>query len=414
VEFFREGHTGYEDSVFTVSGLTGNIRELLEGSFSAVWVEGEISNFKRHSSGHMYFSIKDPGASIACVLWRGRQANMLFQLRDGLHVKIFGRITVFEKYGKYQLDVIQIIPVGEGNLQQAFFELKQRLFEEGLFDDALKKPVPRFPRIIGVVTSPTGAALQDIISVIGRRFPCVTIVVSPARVQGDGAAPEIARAIGQLNDLGGVDVIIAGRGGGSLEDLWAFNEEIVARAVYDSVVPVVSAVGHEVDVTICDFAADVRAPTPSAAAELVVPDKKELLLTIETLHENMAGLALQQIAGKQRVVASVVSGYAFRSMENYVQQRMQQADAMAEKLSAAAVRRIEKSRASYEKISGRLCAMDPNSVLKRGYSITSLKSSGSVVTSSEQVESGDILETTFSSGQALSVVKQVLQEGGDT
>ncbi len=249
--------------IYTVSSLTHEIKMLLETSFPRLWVEGEISNYKAHSSGHIYFTLKDENAQIRCAMWRFKAGELLFRLEDGLKVIVEADIQVYEKSGNYQLIVQQLQPAGIGALQLAFEQLKQRLRAEGLFDEAHKKPLPTFPERVGVITSPTGAAIRDIISVVHRRFPAVQLILYPVRVQGEGAAEEIVHAIKDFNEFKEVDVLIVGRGGGSLEDLWAFNEEKVARAIYASRIPVVSAVGHEVDFSISDFVADRRAATPT-------------------------------------------------------------------------------------------------------------------------------------------------------
>ncbi|MFQ5772424.1 MAG: exodeoxyribonuclease VII large subunit, partial [bacterium] len=281
-----------EEKHYSVSELTRQIKFLLESSFPEIWVQGEISNFTHHSSGHMYFSLKDENAQISCVMWRSRNQHLFFTPQDGMKVILDARITVYEKRGAYQLDVLQMQPAGVGELQLAFEQLKNRLREEGLFSEEFKKPIPLYPERIGIVTSPTGAAVQDLISVLQRRFPGIEIIINAARVQGEGAATEIARAIDDFNDYGKVDVLIVGRGGGSLEDLWAFNEEVVARAVFRSKIPIISAVGHEVDFTICDFVADLRAPTPSAAAELAVRHRDELHAFLKTNLETTTNLIL--------------------------------------------------------------------------------------------------------------------------
>src|SRR6266403_1471667 len=266
--------------VLSVTELTHRVKDLLEERFPSVWVEGEISNVRSPSSGHIYFTLKDSGAQLAVVLFRGVAVKVGFKLKDGLQVIAFGDISVYEKSGQYQLVARRLLPKGLGALQLAFEELKQRLAKEGLFDSARKKPIPALPQRIGLVTSPTGAAIRDFLNIIGRRFPNVHIIIHPVRVQGEGAAQEIADAIDEFNALHAsrrlpLDVLIVTRGGGSLEDLWAFNEEVVARALARSNIPTISAVGHEIDFTIADFVADLRAPTPSAAAELVVKSKDE-------------------------------------------------------------------------------------------------------------------------------------------
>ena len=282
-------------AVLTVSELTRRLQETLEERFPAVWIEGEISNYRLYGSGHAYFTLKDADAQIRAVLFRNRGRRIKFEPADGLHVMAFGSIEVYPQRGEYQLVIELLEPKGLGALQLAFEQLKARLQAEGLFDHARKRELPRFPRKIGIVTSPSGAAIRDMLRVIDRRFGELHIVIAPCRVQGDGAAEEIAQGLRDLNALGGVDIIIVGRGGGSLEDLWAFNEEAVARAIAASKVPVVSAVGHEVDFTISDFVADLRAPTPSAAAELVVREKQAV---VDSLGRERA--ALRSEAGSMR------------------------------------------------------------------------------------------------------------------
>src|SRR5262245_43519597 len=270
-------------AVLTVSQLTEQLRGVVEERFPAMWVEGEVSNFRLYGSGHAYFTLKDEGAQLRAVLFRNRMRRLRFEPGDGQYLLAFGSLEVYAQRGEYQFVVELLEPRGLGALQLAFEQLKQRLGAEGLFDPGRKRALPRFPRKIGIATSPSGAAVRDMLRVIGRRFAGLSIVVAPCRVQGEGAAREIAEAIGDLNALGDVDVIIIGRGGGSLEDLWAFNEEAVARAIANSKVPVVSAVGHEVDVTIADFVADVRAATPSNAAELVVREKQAVAESVGDL-----------------------------------------------------------------------------------------------------------------------------------
>ncbi|MES2766690.1 MAG: exodeoxyribonuclease VII large subunit, partial [Bacteroidota bacterium] len=265
------------DNSISVTQLTRTIRGILEETFEGIRVSGEISNFKHHSSGHRYFTLKDEGAQIGCTMWRTRSLG--FVPADGMKVVVFGNISVYPPQGKYQIDCITMMPLGKGDLHLAFELLKEKLARAGYFDPSRKRPLPLFPLKIGVITSPTGAAVRDILSTLERRMPACEIYFRPALVQGDGAAEDIAEAIYQLNNLD-CDVIIAGRGGGSLEDLWAFNTEIVARAIFESRVPFVSAVGHETDFTIADFVADIRAATPTAAAELVTPRSKTEMLQI--------------------------------------------------------------------------------------------------------------------------------------
>src|SRR5438874_8296141 len=273
--------------VFTVSELTRSIRGTLEAKFGAVWVQGEISNYKLHPSGHQYFTLKDQRAQISCVIWRDTMASPRQPLVDGAQVQIYGTVTVFESQGKYQLRVEILQPRGVGMLQAKFEALKRKLEAEGLFATERKRPLPKFPRRIGIVTSPTGAAIRDLLNVLRRRAPWLQILINPVRVQGTGAAAEIAVAIRELATANEnwlpVDLIVVARGGGSIEDLWEFNEEIVARTIVDVGVPIVSAIGHEIDFTIADFVADLRAPTPSAAAELIAPDIVDLRRRVDEL-----------------------------------------------------------------------------------------------------------------------------------
>ena len=285
----REPAEGRAKTVFSVSDLTANIRNLLESEYAQVWVEAEISNCRLWNTGHLYFTLKDPGAQIKAVMFRSDIRTLKFRPEDGLHVVVRGRISVYDPKGEYQLICERMEPHGLGALQLAFDQLKRRLQAEGLFDAARKRALPALPRKIGIVTSLDGAAIRDIIKVLGRRYPNAHLVIRPARVQGEGAAGEIARGLRDIVKVPSIDVVIVGRGGGSVEDLWAFNEEVVARAIAASPVPVISAVGHEVDVTIADFAADVRAPTPSAAAEIVVARKEDFCTHIERLNDRLTG-----------------------------------------------------------------------------------------------------------------------------
>ncbi len=272
-----------EKTILTVSQLTALLRGVLEENFEQLWLQGEVSNLSYPSSGHCYFTLKDPGAQIRCVMFKSAVKNLKFRLTDGMKLIARGRISVYDQRGEYQLICEYVEPDGIGALQTAFLQLKEKLALEGLFSEAHKAPLPRFPHTVGVITSPTGAAIHDVLHILKRRFASLNVQLYPVRVQGEGSAVEIARAIDEMNRLAEVDVLIVGRGGGSLEDLWAFNEEVVARAIFRSRIPVISAVGHETDWTICDFVADMRAPTPSAAAELVIASREELRSRIEEL-----------------------------------------------------------------------------------------------------------------------------------
>lgn len=277
------------ENIFSVSEITAHIKNILESTITPLWIKGEISNYKKHSSGHMYFTLKDESSSLLCVFFRQFNHYLRFEPESGMEVMCYGQIRVYERSGQYQLYVNQMRPLGIGELEIAFRKLKEKLEEEGLFDEFHKKSIPEYPARIGIVTSPTGAAIQDMKNVLSRRFP-VNIYLYPAHVQGEGAAQEIAEGIREFNRRKNVDVIIIGRGGGSIEDLWPFNEEIVAREIYASKTPIISAVGHETDFTIADFVADLRAPTPSAAAELVVPERTALQHTLLSYAERMQNI----------------------------------------------------------------------------------------------------------------------------
>jgi exodeoxyribonuclease VII large subunit len=385
-----------EKNVVTITELTRQIKQSLETSFPRVWVEGEISNFKHHTSGHLYFTLKDEGAQLSAVMWRSRVSNLTFPPEDGMKVIARGSITVYPPRGNYQIDVEQIQPVGIGELQLAFERLKQKLAAEGLFDPARKKPIPEFPERIGIITSETGAALQDIRSVLSRRHPSVEVILASVRVQGAGAAEEIGDAIEQMNRYGGIDVLIVGRGGGSLEDLWAFNEERVARAIYASKIPIVSAVGHEIDFSIADFVADLRAPTPSAAAELVVRDRTELLEDIGNLCYTMCGAIDTQMSSFRERVASLLTSYSFNRPRDLVREFSQRVDEFDRSLGLSFNHIARTAHQRYDSLRYQLQALNPHGVLKRGYSI--VRKEGRIVSSSRLLHRGDEAEIQFHDG----------------
>ncbi len=391
--------------VYTVSRLTREIKELLEMSFPRLWVEGEISNFKRHSSGHLYFTLKDDKAQINCAMWRFRANGLIFQPQDGMQVLVEGEVQVYEKGGYYQLVVHQMQPAGVGALQMAFEQLKKKLHAEGLFDEKFKKPIPQYPERIGVVTSPTGAAIRDIISVITRRFPGVQIILYPVRVQGEGAAEEIARAIREFNEFGDIDVLIVGRGGGSLEDLWAFNEEIVARAIFESRIPVISAVGHEIDFSIADFVADRRAPTPSAAAEMAVKDRLELLGMVKYFEEKLYTTIVKIIGQYQDKIAAIQQSYAFRKPEDVIYQKMQRVDELQKNLSTAINHLLEVHQHRLNGFRNHLQALNPEAILQRGYSIC--YKDGEIIKDVKQLHVLDMVNVRVARGHFLSQVQLI-------
>ena len=406
-------------AVLSVSELTRRLQEVLEERFPAVWVEGEISNYRLYGSGHAYFTLKDAESQIRAVLFRNRGRRIKFEPGDGLHVMAFGSIEVYPQRGEYQLVIELLEPKGLGALQLAFDQLKTRLAAEGLFEQARKRELPRFPRKIGVVTSPSGAAIRDILRVIGRRFGDLHIVIAPCRVQGDGASEEIVQGIRDLNALGGVDVIIVGRGGGSLVDLWAFNEEAVARAIAASKVPVVSAVGHEVDYTIADFVADLRAPTPSAAAELVVREKQAVVESLAQLRARLERFAARPLRDLERRVDELTARLR-REMRNEVgrahhrlalaTRALRASDPVARmardrhrletlqsRMATLIHRRRDRARYALQTAVGRLDSLSPLAVLGRGYSLTRTPA-GEIVHSPAQVRVGDPIRVLLQRG----------------
>ena len=370
-----------EKKPLSVSELTSQIKALLEKQFSHLWVEGEISNFHRHSSGHWYFTLKDEGAMIRCASFRMQNRLIRFSPEDGLTVRIRGRISLYDVRGEYQIIVDSMEPSGIGALQLAFEQLKAKLEAEGLFDENHKRPLPRLPRCIGVVTSPTGAAVRDIINIIKRRNEGIRILIAPAKVQGEGAAEEIRRAIELLNSREDVDVIIVGRGGGSMEDLWPFNEEIVARTIYNSRLPVISAVGHETDFTIADFVADLRAPTPSAAAEIVAAARDEIYNLISSLRNSMVSRVKYRLMEINRSISAMEIGRVFNSVLSLMHTTSQRFDEILFAMEIALRKTQTKRRAHFESSIRRLHSADIRRTVveRRGhYSLLSSKILGSI------------------------------------
>jgi exodeoxyribonuclease VII large subunit len=399
--------------VFTVSELTANVKYLLETNFQSVWVAGELSNVRIPASGHCYLTLKDAGAQIAGVIWRSTLARVKFEIEDGMKVAVRGSVTVYEPRGNYQIIIDKIEPEGIGALQLAFLQLRDKLQKEGLFDLDKKKPIPFLPRRIGIVTSPTGAAIRDMLNVIGRRFPGIDIILAPVRVQGDGAREEIAEAIKSLNLLNagrlsglpatGIDVMIVGRGGGSLEDLWAFNEEIVARAVFASDIPVISAVGHEIDFTIADFVADLRALTPSEAGEKVVPRKDQLLETLVSRRAALATALRNRVLLMRRRLETLARSYAFRAPLEMLHREEQRLDDVSARMFSAAMMLMSASREKVAGIAGRLDNLSPLKVLSRGYSVTT--KGGESLKNAADVKEGDEIETRLHKGTIHSKVQ---------
>ena len=357
------------NKVLSVSEITGLIKQTLEEEFSEINVIGEISNFKAHISGHWYFTLKDSSAQISCTMWKGINSYVFFTPQDGMKIIISGRITVYPPRGNYQIDVRSMKPAGVGELQAAFEKLKQKLSAEGLFDEKHKKPIPKFPKKIGIVTAIDGAAFQDMKSIAARRFPLTELVISSCKVQGEGAAEEISKSIKLLNQEKDIDVIIVGRGGGSLEDLWAFNEEIVARTIFESKIPIVSAVGHEIDFTISDFAADLRAATPSAAMELVTPDKDELFAFIDEFSDYFPAKMLDIVFDLKDNVDNLISSYGFKNLADVVKQKNQILDNLLFRFQKRFENKLLERKNNLKIIEGAIQSFNIGNTLKRGFTL---------------------------------------------
>lgn len=399
--------------IFTVEELTKVIKAALEGEelFCDLWVRGEISNSKIHTSGHFYFTLKDTKASLKCVMFRSRSVNLSFSPQDGMRVLVKGSISVYEQGGQYQLYAEEIHLDGIGEMYLALEQLKERLAAEGLFAPERKRPIPLLPRRVGVVTSLTGAALRDIVSVIRRRFPAMGIIVSPAMVQGEDAPLQISQAIEALNNCGEkIDVIIVGRGGGSKEELWAFNHEAVVRAIASSRIPVISAVGHQTDFTLADFASDLRAPTPSAAAELAVCEYREIVDTVNYLEEQLFNLMEERINEEKDYLNGLVSRLQFFDPRRQVEQYAQRVDELAERLFIALDRECKIIRQKLAGMTGRLAALSPLQVLARGYAICQ-KDDGTILRTAAEIREGDTLHVRLSQGRLDCLVTQ--KEGED-
>jgi exodeoxyribonuclease VII large subunit len=437
--------------IWNVSQLTRRIKSLLEMQISYVWLSGEISNWRVSPAGHAYFTLKDANSQIDAVMFRGKLMHVRFGPDSGLEVIVHGQVTVYERRGNYQIVCEDMQPKGMGALQLAFERLKAKLQEEGLFDQEHKKPLPMLPHRIGIVTSPTGAAIRDILNVINRRFAQVHITLFPARVQGEEAAEEIVEGIRVL-DQRGVDVIIIGRGGGSLEDLWPFNEEVVVRAVYDCETPIISAVGHEIDFSLSDFAADVRAATPSAAAELVVREQDALLKDICGYRDRLIRIVRQQTAQRRQRLDTARRHYVFRNPEQLVAQRRQQTDEMRMRLQQVALDDMRRTRVRVDRavrslallsprqqilrtterlrslrrrlatsgmhstepwrrrfltLVGRLDALSPLGILARGYAIAWKQPGRILVRRASQLEPGDSVDLQFGKGTATARIETI-------
>ena len=385
-------------TVYSVAELNNYVKGVLDNdeNLKHIFVTGEISNYKAHYSGHLYMTIKDEAASVKAVMFAGNASRLRFKPENGMKVLIFGTISLFPRDGSYQLYISDMQPDGIGALSIAFEQLKAKLEKEGLFSDIYKKPIPRFPKRIGVVTSETGAAVQDIFNVLYRRYPMAQVVLRPSKVQGTGAAEDIAKAICVFNEFDAADVLIVGRGGGSIEDLWAFNEEIVARAVFDSHIPVISAVGHETDYTICDFVADLRAPTPSAAAELAVPDKIELKAGLLSYQKHLLELTKNKITEERGKILAIKQKNVMRDPATRINDNRRELLFLSEALSNLATSDLERNKSKFYNLAGKLDALSPLKVISRGFAL--VENNGKVVISKEQVAVDDDIILTVSDG----------------
>lgn len=407
-EYGGSGNGRFPDAL-TVTQLNDYIKRLIDGNapLSSVYVKGEISNFKNHyGTGHYYFTLKDEGSQLKAVMFKSAAAKMKFMPENGMKITAHGRISSFVRDGAYQLYCDSMEPDGVGALYIAFEQLKNRLASEGLFDPSKKKPLPKIPMRVGIITSATGAAIRDMINVCGRRFPAATLILYPSLVQGPGAPAELISGMQYFNQTSSVDVIIIGRGGGSIEDLWAFNDEGLARAVAQSRIPVISAVGHETDFTICDFAADCRAPTPSAAAELAVPDTMELKRKIQNIITREAGVIMSMIGMRRERLNTLSSSRAISNPMNHIDDKRMLIGMLADRMTRSTENTVRLKATLLARDAGRLEALNPLSIISRGYSAV-YKEDGHLVRSVCDIELGDRVEFKTTDGSAVCTVEEI-------
>ncbi len=396
----------FSPATLTVSDLNRYLRQLLESDpiLQNLWIRGEVSNFARPASGHIYFTLKDASAAIRCVMWRNSAMRLAFPLRDGMAVEVHGSLNVYEMGGQVQLYIDAIRPAGEGALYQKFLQLKARLEAEGLFEQARKRPLPAFPRSIGIVTSPTGAALQDMLNVLRRRYPLASVVVSPTPVQGDEAPPAIVAALERLNRIASPEVIILARGGGSLEDLWPFNDERVARAIAASAAPVVTGIGHETDFTIADFTADLRAPTPTAAAELVSPNRADLKAGLDDQTTRLRQVFQGRLDSMRWEIEASLNRLHRFSPSGLIRNNRQRLDELERRSAKAVDHNLSLRQARLEGLRTRLASLNPQAILLRGYALITRSGTGELVRSTLQAQPGDELVVQVSDGTFLTQV----------
>lgn len=398
-----------QPQAYTVSAVTRIIKSTLEETLQSIWVQGEISGYIHHSSGHRYLSLKDDKAVIKVTIWRSAGGTLKFEPENGQKVLVFGDISVYEKGGNYQLNCRKMVPVGVGELELAFRQLHEKLTNEGLFDHDRKKPIPQYATKIGVVTSPTGAAIRDIIQIARRRNNSVELIIYPATVQGDGAEVTIAKGIEYFNRRDDIDIIITGRGGGSLEDLWCFNTEEVVRAIVASRIPVISAVGHEVDTTLADLAADMRAPTPSAASELAVWSKEEYSNIIKTNIYQQTRALKNMVESARQELNGLLLRPVFQRPEDIITQRQQYLDSLVRLLRAGGNNSFEKAKNKLSLIASRLDALSPLKILARGYSVSRKHPGKELLRSIGDLKTGDEIETILGDGSIISKAQKIIK-----
>lgn len=388
-----------EKKIFTVTEITKYLKDILaqDPLVNNIWISGEISNFHHHSSGHMYFTLKDQNSAISAIMFKGYNSQLKFQLEDGLKVIAHGYISIYEPRGTYQFYIDSMEPAGKGALYLAFEQLKEKLEKEGLFDLVHKNKIPLLPKKIGIVTSPTGAAIRDILSVIQRRFPNISLLIVPTLVQGEMASEQLVKGIEYLNSRGDIDLIILSRGGGSIEDLWPFNEENLARAIYNSSVPVISGIGHETDFTIADFVADLRAPTPSAAAELAISSRLELEKRIENSRERLSYAIGNKIREYRKRLEGLMERRVFARPEELFSKEIQQLDDLSRRLEWSMEKELNSRKEEFQFLNGKLESLSPLKTLARGYSISSLQ--GKIIDSIDEVEIGQEIQIRVKDGQ---------------
>lgn len=401
------------DSIYSVSQISSYLEALFSTDevLQDLWVKGEVSNFYKANSGHMYFTIKDENAQLKTVMFRYKSKNIDFELEDGMEIAVHGYINIYKVRGEYQLYADEIVPEGKGSLYEAFEKLKKQLKEEGLFKEELKKPIPVLPKKIGIVTSPTGAAIRDMLSVVDRRFKHVSILIVPSLVQGDKAAGQIVDGIEYLNSRDDIDLIIVSRGGGSIEDLWPFNEEEVARAIFASKIPVISGVGHETDFTIADFVADLRAPTPSAAAELAIGNREEIENRLDNLANRLLNNQKARLKNARERLNSITNRRIFKKPDELFLDKMQSLDEFSRQLKWSMEKIVNKKKEKFKILNSKMDTLSPLKTIKRGYSIT-YDEDENPITDITEVKQGQKVKTQILNGSFLSTIDQIEKDGG--